>query len=170
MRYHFSLFMIVILLVANTPIYATTFSTWAPWEIDSTVTAWYLKRNIIQNAEFTSLPKGTTIEHNTSIDIPDSPYRRSARTTAFDSAIKKHLIESRCTEKLAKIVRLLELAPWRKSTSAEAEAFERSILPLLPKNPSYDGLEQAFDYLDKFCAKENGQQLNKRPSHSVLKQ
>lgn len=139
--------------VANTPVYATTLSTWAPWEVDSTVTAWYLKRNVIQNAEFRSLPKGTHIEPEASIDIPDSPYRRDARNTAFDSAIKKHSITSSCTDKLAKIVRLLELAPWRKSTSTEAEAFERGILPLLPRQPSDGGLEQAFGYLDKFCEK-----------------
>lgn len=152
---HYTIILLLTILLVSLPAHANTYTTWAPWEIDSTVTAWYLKRNIAQNAKFKSVRKSTYIKPETSIDVPDSPYRRSAKLTAFDSAIRKHSIESFCTKKLVKMVRLLELAPWRKSTSAEAEAFERNIRPFLPKEPTVGGLEQAFDYIDKFCNKVN---------------
>ena len=151
----YRIYFFVVMLVACPPLPAVTLSTWAPWEIDTVVTAWYLKRHVMPEVKFQSLAKGTLIDHNASIDIPDSPYRRDAKNTALDSAIKIHSTSFACIEKLTYMVRLLELAPWRKSISPDAELFEQEILPMLPKRPMVGGLDPAFSYLDEFCVHED---------------
>ena len=130
-----------------------TFSTWAPWESDSVATAWVLKRHVYPDATFQALPKGTPIE-DLSLDVPSSPYRRTATATAFEAAIQQHHIQTPCVARLTPLLRLLELAPWRKSTNPEAEAFEAQLVPLLPVEPTVGGLEQVFALLDTFCQEE----------------
>jgi hypothetical protein len=143
-----------VFLLFGATVSAKTLITWAPWEIDSTVTAWYLKRYVLQDVEYKSVPKGTLTESELSLDQPNSPYRRSAKQTTLDSAIDRHKYTNKCIKELVKVVRLLELMPWRKSTQADAEQFEYELMPLLPKQPVKGGLEFAFDYLDTYCLRE----------------
>jgi hypothetical protein len=130
-----------------------TLSTWAPWESDSAATAWLLQRHVYPNATFQSLPKGTPLDGLT-VDVPTSPYRRTATATAFEAAARQHTIQTPCVARLTPLLRLLELAPWRKATSPEAEAFEARLVPLLPVEPTVGGLEKAFAVLDTFCQEE----------------
>ena len=130
-----------------------TFSTWAPWESDSVATAWVLKRHVYPDATFQSLPRGTPID-GLSLDVPTAPYHRTATATTFEAAIQRHNIQTPCVARLTPLLRLLELAPWRKSTNPEAEAFEARLVPLLPMEPTAGGLEKAFAVLDTFCQEE----------------
>mgnify|MGYP001359814193 CR=1 FL=1 len=125
-------------------------STWAPWESDSAATAWVLKRHVYPDAAFQSLPKGAPIK-GLALDVPDAPYQRRATATAFEAAVGRHQIHTPCIARLTPWLRLLELAPWRKSTLPEAEAFEAQLTALLPKEPTVGGLEPAFAFLDTFC-------------------
>ncbi len=106
-----------------------------PWEIDSTLAAWAIKRHVHPEAEFAALARGTDIPPETSVDVPNSPYRRSGTETAFDEVVRIHKIDSSCAKKIRPIVRLLELVPWRKTGNKEAEDFEHGLRPLLPQNP-----------------------------------
>lgn len=137
-------------LLLQGPVSAQTFETWAPWEVDTVVSAWTLKRFVDPSAEFLSKPKGAPVSGAFSLDTPDSPYKRGARNTAFDEVVRRNALASPCLERLAPIVRTLELSPWRKSAHPESEAFEQGLVPLLPGAPE-GSLEPAFHYLDEFC-------------------
>lgn len=136
------------LLIAEMSVY----QAWAPWEVDAVVTAWAIKRHIDTGAVFIALPRGTAATTENTIDLPGSPYRRSGRRTAFDEVLRIHSIESACTRRIAPLVRLLEIAPWRKAENPRAEDFESHLRVLLPVEPGKGGLDAAFHYIDAFCA------------------
>lgn len=142
--------MVVATLLLNTAASAQTVSTWVPWETDSVATAWLLQRHVYPNAVFQSLPKGTPLQGLT-LDVPDSIYRRTATTTAFEAALHHHQIQSPCAARLIPWLRLLELAPWRKATQPDAEALEARLVTILPQEPTVGRLEPAFAVLDAFC-------------------
>lgn len=127
------------------------FSTWAPWQTDSVAAAWALKRYVYPDAVFASVPKGTPLSEDEALDTPDSPYRRNGRQTAFDETLRINGIRLECSEKLGKIIRLLELAPWRKAENPEAEKFESELNRLIPLEPLPGELDAAFAYIDQFC-------------------
>jgi hypothetical protein len=129
-----------------------SFATWAPWQPDSLLVAWVLKRHVFPNAQFEALNNGTPIPSDSALDTPDSPYRRSGMRTAFEEALRLNNIDTDCSRRLRPIIRTLELASWRKSEYPEAEAFESGLQPLLPMMPGKGGLEAAFAYVDRFCA------------------
>lgn len=128
-----------------------TYATWLPWQVDSVVAAWVLKRYVHTDALFESVPRGTDIPPERALDTPTSPYRRNGRQTAFDETLRIHKLDFACSEKLGPIVRMLELAPWRKSENPEAEKFEIELNRLMPQGPSKGGLEAAFAYIDQYC-------------------
>lgn len=142
------------------------YRTWAPWEIDSVLAAWAIKTYVNKDAQFVSIPRGTSVKSKFSIDIPpDSPYLRSAKQTAFEAVLRIHHIADDCTEKIKPIVRLLELAKWRKSESTLAQDFEIGLKPLLPVEPTEGNLQKAFEYIDRFCnPADQAPQLSKRVS------
>jgi hypothetical protein len=130
-----------------------TYATWTPWQADSVLAAWALQRYVHPEAQFESLPRGTPIPADTALDTPDSPYRRSGVRTAFEEVLRLHRVpQDPCIEKLRPIVRLLELAAWRKAEMPDAEQFETELSALLPVSPTKGGLERALEYVDRFCA------------------
>lgn len=131
-----------------------TYATWLPWQVDSVVAAWALKRYVEPKAQFESVPRGTVLPAERALDTPASPYRRNGRQTAFDETIRINKIRVPCAERLAPIVRVLELAPWRKAENAEAEKFEIELNRLMPQGPAKGGLDAAFSYIDQFCAEK----------------
>jgi len=132
------------------------YTTWMPWEADAVVTAWVLKRYVAPNAHFVAQPRGfEPVQGEAGIDMPDSPYRRSGRNTAFDAALRIHNIDTPCTRRLQPMVRLLELAKWRKSSMPAAEAFEAELVPLLPGRPGEEP-DAAFAFIDRYCVREGG--------------
>ena len=128
-----------------------SFYSWSPWETDSVLTAWAIKRYVFQGAIFASVPKGETLEMAQAINTPDANYRRSGTKTAFEMAVYHHQLQFACLPTLKPLIRLLELAPWRKSTNSEAVKFEYHIKRLLPSQPQQHGLEPAFQYIDQYC-------------------
>jgi hypothetical protein len=143
----------VVALVTVATAQGQTFSTWAPWETDSVAAAWVLKRQVYPDATFQSLPRGTAIE-GLALDVPTAPYHRTATSTTFEAAIEQHHLQTPCVARLTPLIRLLELAPWRKSTNPDAEAFEARLAPLLPLEPTVGGLDKAFALLDTFCQED----------------
>lgn len=133
-----------------------TFTTWLPWQVDSVVAAWVLKRYVHPDALFESAPRGTDIPSERALDTPASPYRRNGRQTAFDETMRIHKLRFACADKLAPIVRMLELAPWRKSENPEAEKFELELNRLMPQGSTKGGLDSAFSYIDQYCGNPVG--------------
>jgi hypothetical protein len=128
------------------------YATWAPWQADSALAAWALKRFVDPDAQFESVATGTRLAPERALDTPDSPYRRSGARTAFEEVARVHKLDVACIERLRPIVRVLELARWRKSESPQAESFEAALNQRLPHEPGRGGLEPAFSYIDSFCA------------------
>jgi hypothetical protein len=128
------------------------YTTWAPWQADSVVAAWTLKRYVDPGAQFEAVASGTRLPADRALDTPDSAYRRSGARTAFEEVVRVHKLEFACLERLRPIIRVLELARWRKSESPQAESFESALNQRLPREPGRGGLESAFAYVDSFCA------------------
>jgi hypothetical protein len=128
------------------------YTTWAPWQADSVLAAWALKRFVDPDAQFESAAGGTRLPADRALDTPDSPYRRTAARTAFEEVVRLHKLDFACIERLRPIIRVLELARWRKSESPQAEGFESALSQRLPREPGRGGLEPAFSYIDSFCA------------------
>ena len=126
--------------------------TYSPWETDSVLVAWLIKNYVDKQAVFSAVPKGDEIPKEFAINTPNSPFRRNARFTAFDAAVRIHEVKEECVLKIQPIIRLLEMAPWRKHEDIEALHFEQDIVPLLPEDPGTGGLEEAFAFIDNFCA------------------
>ncbi len=89
----------------------------------------------------------TAININTS----DSPYRRGARHTAFDVAVREFAIQNSCVKLLQRYNKILEITPWRKMEHSDAYNFERAIVPLFPKTPNGRELQRVFSFIDSFC-------------------
>jgi hypothetical protein len=132
------------------------YTTWAPWQADSALAAWALKRFVDPKAEFEAVTAGIRLPPHRALDTPDSAYRRSAARTAFEEVVRLHNLEFNCLGRIRPIIRLLELVRWRKSENPEAEVFEAALSQRLPSGPGRGGLEAAFSYIDAFCAKESG--------------
>jgi hypothetical protein len=129
------------------------YGTWVPWEIDSVLVAWAIKRYVDVGSEFIALERGTSIPVEKSIDTPDSYYRRTGMTSAFEGAVHRHGLSSECLDSLVSISRVLELTPWRKSEDENASDFEIQIMPYVPRVPQKGGLEKAFEVIDQYCAR-----------------
>lgn len=125
--------------------------TWHPWQLDSLLVAWVLTQTQNPAPVFESVPRGTWIAHQSAIDTPDSPYRRTAQRTAFDEAVRLHGLTHACVPRLREAVRVVELAPWRKPEFPLVEAFEASVLAVLPLQPSVGGLEAAMKAVASYC-------------------
>lgn len=137
---------------ASDAIATRRYVTWYPWQADSVLAAWALKRHVSAAAEFESAPNGAPVPADQALDIPESVYRRNGLRTAYEEVLRVHRVDSPCTERLRPIVRVLELASWRKAEHPEAENFEAGLLPLLPRQPGKGGLAAAFAYVDQFCS------------------
>ncbi len=147
----FVFLLVFFIMVPATSADLQVYKTWAPWETDSFLAAWALKRYVHPEARFAALPRGTKIKPGTAIDVPDSPYRRNATRTAFEEVVRIHHLNIPCFMRIRSMARLLEMSPWRKSENREAVDFEFGLRPLLPKTPVEGGLEAAFEYVDGFC-------------------
>lgn len=149
------IFLFILMTVSSLNAQPPVYKTWAPWEPDSFLAAWALKRYVYPEAEFMSFPKGTPLLPGTApemmIDTPDAKYRRNATKTAFEEVVRIHNLKIPCYQQIRAIVRLLEMGRWQKSQNRKAEDFETGLLPLLPREPAKGGLDAAFAYVDTFC-------------------
>jgi hypothetical protein len=122
-----------------------------PLEIDSLLVAWVIKRYVDNNATFSTVAQGEAIKGN-SINTSNSVYRRSARFTAFDAAIRINDIDNDCVKKIQPIIKMLEITPWMKGESIEVTHFEKSLTQLFPEKPGSGEFEETFNAVDNFCA------------------
>ncbi len=132
------------------PLNASVYKTYSQWEVDALFVAWLIKRYVEHDSEFVIVKKGTFIEKKLSINTPNSRFRRSAKETAFESALREFNIRNSCTDILTPIIRILELAPWRKSEYHHVLTFENSVVTRLKEQD----ISAAFNYIDRYC-KEN---------------
>ncbi len=140
----------LISLILLSSLYASIYKTYAQWEIDALFVAWLISRHVDKDAEFRVVPKGTSIEAKHAINTPNSRFRRSGRETAFESALRYYNIHNDCSNNLIPIIRLLEMAPWRKSEDLHILSFEKDVVTRLK-----DGnISAVFEYIDNYCKGE----------------
>jgi len=132
-----------------TSLNASVYKTYSQWEVDAIMVAWLIHSYVEKDSEFMLVEKGSYIDKDYAINTPNSKFRRGAKETAFESALRQLRIGNSCTDKLVPIIRVVELAPWRKSEYLYILNFEQEIVTLLHK----DGLNSTFLYIDNYCKK-----------------
>ncbi len=135
---------------------ADIYYAYYPYESDSVLTAWLIRKFRDPQALFAGIEKGehVRIDPKFQINTAQSRFRRSARFTAYESAKKILNIHDPCAEKLVKVSRILEAAPWRKQQYPTITTFERMLHEALPKTPDPSNLDKAFKVIDRFCEKD----------------
>ncbi len=137
-------------LMLLSSLHASVYKTYSQWEIDALFVAWLISRHIDKDAAFRVVPKGTHIDKDFAINTPNSKFRRSGRETAFESALRHYNIHNDCSNKLIPIIRVLEMAPWRKSEDMYILNFESDVVTCLK-----DGnISAVFEYIDNYCKGE----------------
>lgn len=140
-----ALWLTFLMLVSSLP--ASVYKTYSQWEIDAVFVAWLISRHVDRDATFRIVPKSTQIDKNFSINTPNSKFRRSGKETAFESALRHYNIHNDCTNTLVPVIRVLEMAPWRKSEDIHILNFESHVVKLLKEK----GLSDVFGYIDNYC-------------------
>lgn len=141
----------ILLMLMATKVVSADYSLRYPVETDSLLVAYVIKTYVDDKARF-SVFEGSGPKQGTPINTPDSPYRRNARFTAFDSVTRQHNVENSCIDTIRPIVRLLEMTPWRKHEVPEALRFERDLAELLPVKPGVTSFNEAFSFIDRYCS------------------
>lgn len=126
---------------------ASVYKTYSQWEVDAVLVAWLINRHVDSDSEFIVVEKGTFIDKEYAINTPSSKFRRSAKETAFESALRQFKISNACSDKLIPIIRVVELAPWRKSEYLYVLNFENDVVGLLNE----ESVSAVFDYIDHYC-------------------
>jgi hypothetical protein len=137
-------------LMLISSLHASVYKTYTKWEIDALFVAWLINRHVDKSAEFHVVPKDTYIERKYAINTPNSRFRRSGRETAFESALRYYHIHNNCSNKLIPIIRVLEMAPWRKSEDIHILNFESDVVSLLKD----ENISAVFRYIDNYCKGE----------------
>ena len=140
---------ILIILFGVHSAYARTYKTYAQWEVDAVAVAWLIQKYIDKEANFEIVKKETPIQAEQAVNTPNSRFRRTAKETAFESALRYYKIDSSCTKKIVPLVRVIEMAPWRKSEDMRVLNFEKDVVTKLQE----EGIFAVFEYIDHFCEK-----------------
>ncbi len=129
-----------------------------PYETDTVLTAWLIKHYKDPEALFAGIPKSkqSKIPSERQINTGVSPYRRSARFTAFETARRILGATGTCIEKLTPLSRVLEKAAWRKQQYPEFVSFELRLHNSLPDSPEPNDLRKAFEIIENYCGKKDG--------------
>jgi len=132
------------------------FKSYYPWESDSVLVAWVIHNYVDSNIKFISFEKKKErIGKDNSINTADSKLRRTARFTAFEMALKYYEVEGdACTDQLKKLIRVLEMMPWKKQEFEEFVSFEDGFIPSFPQNIGDADLSKSFSYIDSYCKKK----------------
>lgn len=142
--------LLFIFLGLSSNLNASIYKTYSQWEVDAVFVAWLINRHVDKQSEFIIVKKGTFIEKKYAINTPKSRFRRGGQETAFESALRQLNISTRCSDKLIPIIRILELAPWRKSEYLYVLNFENDVVNILEK----DRIMKVFNYIDNYCKGE----------------
>jgi hypothetical protein len=142
----------IILLILQTAISANSYKTYYPWESDSVLVAWVIDKFADTNASFIAVDKRKEkIGKKNSINSSNSKLRRTARFTAFEMALHHYKVDNSCTNKIKRVIRVLEMTPWKKNEYEDVLAFEEGFVTLFPTTIEDNNLTKAFLYIDKFC-------------------
>jgi hypothetical protein len=147
--YKKSIIVSLVFLLFSSSLNAVVYKTYAQWEVDALLVAWLISRYVEKNSKFEVVEKGTYIEKRYAINTPNSKFRRSGKETAFESALRQLNIHNSCTNILTPIIRIIELAPWRKSEHIHVLAFESDVMVQLQQQD----ISAAFNYIDNYCRK-----------------
>lgn len=147
----------IILLILQTAISANSYKTYYPWESDSVLVAWVIDKFADTNASFIAVDKRKEkIGKKNSINSSNSKLRRTARFTAFEMALNHYKVkEDKCIGELKRVIRVLEMTPWKKHEYLKALKFEEDFVPLFPTNMGESKLKKPFEMIDRFCKESN---------------
>jgi len=148
-----------IFLTGAVLIHAQTYYAYFPYETDTVLTAWLIRKYKDPEAKFIPVKRGTSpaVSAECQINTSVSPYRRSARFTAFQTAVKKVGATGECIRRLERISRIVEMAPWRKQEFPEASTLQLKIHEALKDGHTAGSMEAAFPVIEKFCASIKGE-------------
>lgn len=148
-------FVVVLTLLFNTALYAkeSTYKIYFPWESDSMLVAWAIHTYVDSKAKFVSVDKKKeTIPKEIAINTSNSSLRRTAKYTAFEMGLKHFKIEKKgCLNELTKVIRVVEMTPWRKHKYLRALKFEEDLVPTFPNQVGKSELQKSFAVIDGFC-------------------
>ena len=142
-----------IALLTITLSFSQTYKTYYPWESDSVLVAWTIDRFVDNNATFIAVDKKKEkIAKKNSINSSNSDLRRTARFTAFEMALHHYKIKSNgCIDELKRVIRVLEMTPWKKQEFEDIVTFEEKFVALFPKEIEDNNLTKVFEYIDNYC-------------------
>ncbi len=130
---------------------ATQYQNHYPFESDTILTAWLIRTYVDKNATFKSFPKTVTLKKEVAINTPNAYFRRNAKYTAYEMAKRKYHISDTCSNSLVKVIKVLEMMPWKKHEYEDILAFEEGLVPLFPKQAGDANLTKVFHYIDQYC-------------------
>ena len=130
---------------------ATQYQMHDPIEIDTVLTAWLIKTYVDKNATFKSFPKSVTVKKEVAINTPNAYFRRNATYTAYEMAKRKYHISDTCSNSLVKVIKVLEMMPWKKQEFTTIMHFEEGLVPLFPDKVGDANLTKVFNYINHYC-------------------
>ena len=131
--------------------FATEYKSYYPFESDTVLTAWLIKTYVDKNATFKSVPKGTKVDKDYALNTPNSPFRRNARFTAYEMAKRHFKVSDTCSNHLIRVIKVLEMMPWKKHEFTKIMHFEEGLVPLFPKKVGDANLTKVFTYINQYC-------------------
>jgi len=135
--------------------FANEYKTYFPWESDTVFVAWVIKNYVDKNAKFKAVSKREKIEKNFSINTPFCDIKRNARFSAFEVSLHYYNIKNTiCIKKLQRLIRVLEMTPWKKHEFNDIVIFEKKFVSFFPKKIGEANLSKVFNYLDEYCQKK----------------
>ena len=130
---------------------SSEYQSYYPYESDTILAAWLIKCYVDQNATFRSFPKSVKINKEYAINTPNSPFRRNAKYTAYETVKRHYGISDQCSNALVRVIKVLEMMPWKKHEYPKILSFEEGLVPLFPKQEGEADLEPLFRYIDQHC-------------------
>lgn len=122
-----------------------------PFESDTILTAWLIKTYKDKDATFKSFPKSVTVNKKVALNTPNAYFRRNSKYTAYEMAKRKYHISDTCSDSLVKVIKVLEMMPWKKHEFTDIMHFEEGLVPLFPKQVGDANLTNVFTYIDQYC-------------------
>lgn len=130
---------------------ATQYQNHYPFESDTILTAWLIKTYVDKDATFKSFPKSVTVKKEVALNTPNAYFRRNATYTAYEMAKRKYHISDTCSNSLVKIIKVLEMMPWKKQEFTTIMHFEEGLVPLFPDKVGDANLTKVFNYINHYC-------------------
>ena len=131
--------------------FAAEYKNHYPFESDTILTAWLIKTYVDKDATFKSVPKGTKVNKDYALNTPNSPFRRNARFTAYEMAKRHFKVSDTCSNHLVRVIKVLEMMPWKKHEFVDILNFEEGLVPLFPEEMGDANLTKVFTYINQYC-------------------